>query len=233
MKHTINPYRKWIGCQIPNWLLKRTEPSQGAKLCYGRLTQYAGKNGKAFPKQKEIAKELGVSSDRTVRKYLKELQDYGLIKIRQMGKKQSNTYHFLNHKWMEGDRNNTATQCGTNVPLTEEQEFQSHRNNSSDPYEENQLSESIKSSAQEIIDFIASDLEEVQKLEKQLTPKEAAKLVEAYGIDLVRQKLEEMENYKKLTKSYNAVYFTVKRWCKRDQDNKPSSSTLRPGAMDL
>ena len=230
----INPYRKWTGCQIPNWLLKRREISKGAKLCYSRLIQYAGQDGKAFPKQKVLAEELGIKSDRTVRKYLKELETQNLLKIKQRGKMQSNRYFFLDHEWIPSERNDSTAHSGTKGPCTEEQTFRSQGNNCSGPYEENQLSKSVKNSAKEMIDFIASDLNEVQKLDKQLTLKEASALIDAYGLEMVMEKLEAMENYKGLTKKYKSVYLTINSWCKRNMKNGDDlSSTLRPGAIDL
>lgn len=144
MSEEINPYRKWIGAFIPNWLLNKNEVSQGAKLCYGRLCQYAGSNGEAFPRQGEIAKALGVSS-RQVRKYLKELEQHQLISIERRGKTQSNMYHFFEHSWMPSDRNNGSGQGGTKVPDTKELKFRSPRNNGSGPYkEENHIREPYK-----------------------------------------------------------------------------------------
>lgn len=95
----INPYRLWVGAFIPNWLLSRAEVSQGAKLCYARLSQYAGKDGVCYPSQETIADELGVSV-RMVRRYVDELKHLKLIKIRQHGLQQPNQYLFLEHPWM-------------------------------------------------------------------------------------------------------------------------------------
>jgi hypothetical protein len=56
----INPYKLFVGSFIPNWLLKREEISQGAKLCYARLCQYAGEDGECYPSQKKLAEALGI-----------------------------------------------------------------------------------------------------------------------------------------------------------------------------
>jgi hypothetical protein len=76
-RQRIIPWKKFISALIPNWLLSRCEISQGAKLCYARLAQYAGKEGRCFPKQRTLAAELGVS-ERMARKYIKELTAIGL-----------------------------------------------------------------------------------------------------------------------------------------------------------
>jgi hypothetical protein len=48
----INPFRLFVGSMIPNWLQCRPEVSQGAKLAYARLAQYAGKDGGCLPETK-------------------------------------------------------------------------------------------------------------------------------------------------------------------------------------
>ncbi len=96
----INPWKLFIGAFIPNWLLVRPEVSQGAKLCYARLCQYAGRHGECFPKQNELAEDLGLKSARQVINYIKELERLQLIiaiKTRFQGR---NVYKFLYHDWM-------------------------------------------------------------------------------------------------------------------------------------
>lgn len=99
----INPYKMFVGAFIPNFVLRRTELSDGAKLCYGRLSQYAGANGSAYPKIETIAKELGVS-DRSAFRYIKELRNNGLITtINRSSSSMPSLYFFLDHPWMYGD----------------------------------------------------------------------------------------------------------------------------------
>jgi hypothetical protein len=84
---------------IPNWLLRRWEVSHGAKLAYGRLRQYAGRSGSAYPTIRSLAVELGVSYARA-KAYLGELRDHGLIRVglrREKGR--SSTYTFPGHAW--------------------------------------------------------------------------------------------------------------------------------------
>jgi predicted transcriptional regulator len=96
----INPYKLFVGCFLPNWLVCRTEISEGAKICYARLAQYAGNQGYCFPFQETLAKEMGVS-ERQIRRRLHELTENNLIELEQRGLSQSNTYYFLWHPWME------------------------------------------------------------------------------------------------------------------------------------
>lgn len=96
----INPYNLFVGAFTPNWLLRRKEISQGAKLVYARLMQYGAKSGKIFPKRQLLAEEVGVSP-RQLDRYLSELESLNLISSRQRGLTQSNQYYILEHPWME------------------------------------------------------------------------------------------------------------------------------------
>ena len=95
----INPWMLFTGSFIPNWLLLRTEVSAGAKLTYARLAQYAGKDGKAFPKIPELAAECG-TPERTMDRNLAELVELGLIESIRRGMGLPNDYYFLQHAWM-------------------------------------------------------------------------------------------------------------------------------------
>ncbi|MEL7832766.1 helix-turn-helix domain-containing protein [Fodinibius sp. Rm-B-1B1-1] len=207
----IIPYKRFIGCLIPNFLMRRKEMSQGAKLCYGRLAQYAGRDGKAYPKQKQLSKELGVSS-RMIRKYLNELIGANLIEVQQKGKKQPNSYRFLRHSWMDQDkkyakseRNNGSTHPGTKVPPTQDYSSTPDRNNSSGPYkenhnEENQRRESTNSIAREDCEKIFSvyprkvkkvkALKEIEKAIKRLEGTEVDKRVISEPVDWLLERVK-------------------------------------------
>jgi DNA-binding transcriptional ArsR family regulator len=77
---------------IPNKILCRRDLSHGAKLCCARLIQYAGKDGKAFPKLTTLADELGMSV-RAVQRFISELEEADLVKIERRGRGYSNLYH--------------------------------------------------------------------------------------------------------------------------------------------
>lgn len=111
----INPYKQFHGSMIPNWLLKRTELSPGAKLCYARLAQFSGKDGECFPKQVTLAEELGVTRSMVIR-YLKELRVMALIERKRRGLTKSNRYFFLHHPWMEfAKKADLASSSSTNT----------------------------------------------------------------------------------------------------------------------
>ena len=106
-----NPHKQFIGSVVPNWLMKRTDISQGAKLCFGRLAQFAGKHGFAFPGHQRLAEELGVSVA-TVKSYLRDLATKGLIESQRMGSANFNRYYFLHNSAVEfrTDRQKTIHQ---------------------------------------------------------------------------------------------------------------------------
>jgi len=76
---------------LPNKVLRRTDLSHGAKLCCARLIQYAGKDGRAFPKLPTLAEELGMSV-RAVQRFIAELESLDLIQTHRRGRGQSNLY---------------------------------------------------------------------------------------------------------------------------------------------
>ena len=107
----INPYKMFVGSFIPNWLLKRPEISQGGKLCYARLAQFAGEDGCCFPKQVTLGIELGVA-ERTVRDYIRELEKSSLIESVQNGLRRANNYYFLDHPWIHAGQPCTLATAG-------------------------------------------------------------------------------------------------------------------------
>ena len=98
-RRRFNPWCLFVGAMVPNWLLLRPEVSSGAKLCYARLAQHAGKNNRCCPRQGTLAAELAVSP-RTANEYLRELRRHGLLEWEQPGLGRANRYFFLDHPWI-------------------------------------------------------------------------------------------------------------------------------------
>jgi hypothetical protein len=108
------------------------------------VSQYAGKDGHAYPSQRALAAELGVSP-RQVRKYVTELLQFKLVATRQYGLAQTNAYLFLWHEWAEeGIRQGVELEfrSGRNYRSRgEELSFHSERNHSSDKENQEELQE--------------------------------------------------------------------------------------------
>jgi hypothetical protein len=98
--------------------------SPGAKLVYGRLCRYAGKNGDAYPALQTLASEVGLAKTQT-RKYLRELEAEKFIEIDRRnlhyaasGAGGTYSYWFLWHKAFEGDTGyaRKSPRSGTGLP---------------------------------------------------------------------------------------------------------------------
>ncbi len=103
-----NPYKLFVGVFIPNAILRHKALSHGAKITWGRLAQYAGENGEAWPNYETLAAELGIDRRQAIR-YANELKEHNFIKTIATGK--SNKFIFLWHEVLEeslrGDRYDT------------------------------------------------------------------------------------------------------------------------------
>lgn len=98
----FNPQKLFIGCFLPNCLLCYPDLSPADKLIWARLSQYAGKDGKIFPKQSTLAEETGFSTV-YIQQRLNKLAKQGFIKVipptgREKLNHKSNTYLLLWHK---------------------------------------------------------------------------------------------------------------------------------------
>ena len=81
----FNPYRQFLNAWIPHQVLQRVPISHCAKLLYGRLRSYAGRDGQAWPTPARLAADLGVSV-RTVYRRLAELKKAGLTRDHPAGR---------------------------------------------------------------------------------------------------------------------------------------------------
>jgi DNA-binding MarR family transcriptional regulator len=76
--------------QIPNFLLNQTF-SNNAKVVYAKLLSYAWHNNKVFPGQERMADEIGTSQP-TIARALKELEEEGWLEIQRRGQGKTNVY---------------------------------------------------------------------------------------------------------------------------------------------
>jgi biotin operon repressor len=77
--------------QVPNLILQHPNLSIGAKATYALMLSYAWQKDYCFPGQATLANDLG-SGERSVRRYIKELEEAGYIKIKQRGLGKVNLY---------------------------------------------------------------------------------------------------------------------------------------------
>jgi hypothetical protein len=77
--------------QVPNFILTKRDISVGAKLAYAMLLKYAWGDDACFPGQTKLAQDMG-SGERSVRRYLEELEKAGLLEIVQRGLGKTNLY---------------------------------------------------------------------------------------------------------------------------------------------
>jgi hypothetical protein len=77
--------------QVPNHILDNGKLSPGAKLAYAMLLKYAWQNDYCFPGQERLARDMG-GGQRSVVRYIQELERTGFIKIIRRGQGKPNVY---------------------------------------------------------------------------------------------------------------------------------------------
>lgn len=80
--------------QVPNFILTKADISVGAKLAYAMLLKYAWGEDACFPGQTKLADDMG-SGERSVRRYLEELEKANLLEIVQRGLGKTNLYRLF------------------------------------------------------------------------------------------------------------------------------------------
>ena len=76
---------------VPNFILTNPVLSVGAKLAYAMLLKYAWADNAVYPGQQTLANDMG-AGERSVRTYLKELEDAELLEVKQRGLGKTNLY---------------------------------------------------------------------------------------------------------------------------------------------
>lgn len=77
--------------QVPNVILTNKDLSIGAKLVYAMLLKYAWQDDYCFPGQQKLATDMG-AGERSVRTYLKELEEAAFLDVKQQGLGRTNLY---------------------------------------------------------------------------------------------------------------------------------------------
>tara|TARA_R110000803_G_scaffold115925_2_gene184556 strand:- start:216 stop:722 length:507 start_codon:yes stop_codon:yes gene_type:complete len=70
------------------------------------------------------------------------------------------------------------------------------------------------------LQIFINNLPNVSKLKTQLTGPQCEELLTLYSKDIIKSTLEAMENYKDTPKKYTSVLLTLKKWIKRDLEDK-------------
>lgn len=128
-----NPYMTFQGCIVPNCIMERTDLTTSAKLCFGRLAQYAGKNGLCFPSLKQLSEGLGVS-EATAERAIKDLISANLIEKKSPAGVQKlmhihNTYTFVwSDSFLESpsDEVSEPSKLGCGFPQNEGNKKENH-----------------------------------------------------------------------------------------------------------
>ncbi len=151
----FNPWRGACGFYAPD-VVSRLRPftiletrrkfSTGHKLLYTRLVRRAGRNGRCFPGQADLAEAVG-KSERAVRMWLEDLEAFGLIarRCRGRGKKgagQTAEYTFLWHALF--DRQNPPILTGRNGHYDRQESALMTGKNEQIPYKEETCTEETR-----------------------------------------------------------------------------------------
>ena len=93
----FNPYGLFHGLFIPNCIAQSNLLSDQEKLLMGRLYQYAGRNGRAFPSRTKLAVELSWEL-RKLDRVISKLKQKKLVKTSQATSQSTSEYLFLWHE---------------------------------------------------------------------------------------------------------------------------------------
>ena len=86
-----DPATRYGFTQVPNFILTNKDLSVGGKLAYAMLLKYAWSDDACFPGQQKLAQDIG-AGERSVRTYLKELEDADFLEVTQRGLGRTNLY---------------------------------------------------------------------------------------------------------------------------------------------
>jgi len=89
--NTSDPIARYGFTQLPNFILKNPDISIGAKTTYALFISYAWHNNFCFPGQKRLAEDMGMGIA-SVNRFIKELENCGLIEIERRGQGKTNLY---------------------------------------------------------------------------------------------------------------------------------------------
>ncbi|MCC6236796.1 MAG: helix-turn-helix domain-containing protein [Dehalococcoidia bacterium] len=77
--------------QVPNFILRSSSLSMGAKLTYAMFLSYAWHNDFCFPGQETLARDIGVSRQSVVA-FIHQLERAGFVQVKRLGLGKTNRY---------------------------------------------------------------------------------------------------------------------------------------------
>ncbi|MBI5767644.1 MAG: helix-turn-helix domain-containing protein [Verrucomicrobia bacterium] len=89
--NTLDPVSAGGFTQVPNFILRASSLSIGAKLTYAMFLSYAWHNDRCFPGQERLAEDMGMSRT-SVTAFIGELEERGYITIQRRGQGKTNLY---------------------------------------------------------------------------------------------------------------------------------------------
>lgn len=206
-------------------------------LMFGEISALTRNTGYCWASNDYFKKFLGVT-DRTVQRYIRNLKDRGHIYVVHPDNSTRRIYRKDTiHQWKrEQQAKNTSSDVTPDTDVTPPptqmspppdnsvthtlQKDKSNNNNNTNnaPAREGQQGELVTHPIQ---DFINENCPNIQKIEKQLTFKEAQKLHKKFPSRLIQKKIEALENRRGASKDYTRVYLTLKNWCEMEIDRNP------------
>ena len=93
--NTTDPVARGGFTQVPNFILRDSRLTVGAKITYAMFLSYAWHNDLCFPGQDRLAADIGMSRT-SVTAFIGELEKHGFIAIQRRGQGKTNIYtvHF-------------------------------------------------------------------------------------------------------------------------------------------
>jgi biotin operon repressor len=106
---TLDPVAKGGFSQVPNFILRNSDISLGAKVTYAMFLSYAWHNDSCFPGQERLAEDMGMSRT-SVTAFIGELEKCGFITIQRRGQGKTNIYTV--HFKVKSDRSDIKKSAG-------------------------------------------------------------------------------------------------------------------------
>jgi DNA-binding transcriptional ArsR family regulator len=109
--HTSDPALLKGFTQVPNFILRSKNLTDGAKVVYAMLLSYGWHNNCVFPGQERLADDTG-KDERTVSRHLRELKDKGFVKTVRRGLGKTNVYELF--FFVDKSKSDTTKMSGLN-----------------------------------------------------------------------------------------------------------------------